>query len=271
VVSYLDTHLNMPHQHLLSLRTQDVEGIEQAADRTRAAWGLGGDVPIKNVTRAVENAGVPVTRFDGLSDKVDAFSHFGQRSLIVLNDKAPSRTRWDIAHECGHLSLHVGADASMVASLEAEAHRFAGAFLLPRAGFVREFSSMARWNWESLLRLKMRWRVSLAALVRRAFDLRLIDALRYRYAYKYMSVQGWLRHEPDELEAEEPELIHNAFTQLAKIGTSASDVAAHLFLTVDTLRDVVGPAIIPDEPVEPRSRNVIRLPAVRPIRRRQRS
>lgn len=268
VVSYLDAHLNMPRQDLASIRAKDPEDIEKAAERVRAAWGLGSDVPIKNVTRAVENAGVPVTRFEELSEKVDAFSHFGVRSVIVLNDRAPSRSRWDVAHECGHLVLHVGGDTSLVASQETEAHRFAGAFLMPRRGFVREFPSMVRWQWEPLFRLKARWRVSLAALIRRSFDLRLIDALRYRQAYKYMSMQGWLRHEPAEVEAEEPELINNAFTQLSQLGTSPSDVADQLQVTLATLREIVGAAIVPETPTPPRPRNVITLEGRRASRRR---
>ena len=38
--------------------------------------------------------------------------------------------------------------------------------------------------------MKKRWRVSAAAIVRRAFDLKMIDAADYQRAYKFMSAQG---------------------------------------------------------------------------------
>src|SRR5262249_355624 len=150
---------------------------------------------------------------EGISQRVDAFSRAGQRSIIVLNDKTSSRSRWDIAHELGHLVMHAGQGAE-IADGETQADAFAAAFLMPAAGFASEFPSARRINWEALSRLKARWRVSLAAMIRRAVDLRIIDAMSYRYAYKVMSMRGWLKLEPYEFQAEEPELIGVALNEL---------------------------------------------------------
>jgi Zn-dependent peptidase ImmA (M78 family) len=243
LLAYLELKLQLPESALPTIRVANRDQIEHAAERCRMLWALGRDVPIKNVARVLENAGVAITRFEGLSEKVDAFSRIGQPSVIVLNDKTPSRSRWDLAHECGHLVMHGGMSAETVEA-EQEAHSFAGAFLMPRAGFVREFPRARRIDWEALFRLKRRWRVSLAALVRRAYDLDLIDALRYRQAYKYMSMHGWLKDEPEEVEPEPPELIDVAFRELRQtFGITPAEVAKSLYWNRETFVTVTGIAV----------------------------
>ena len=240
LLAYLELKLQLPESSLPTIRVANRDQIEHAAERCRMLWALGRDVPIKNVARVLENAGIAITRFEGLSEKVDAFSRIGQPNVIVLNDKTPSRSRWDLAHECGHLVMHGGMSAETVEA-EQEAHSFAGAFLMPRAGFVREFPRTRRIDWEALFRLKHRWRVSLAALVRRAFDLDLIDALRYRQAYKYMSMHGWLRDEPEEVEPEPPELIDVAFRELRQtFGITPAEVAKSLYWNRETFVTITG-------------------------------
>ena len=262
LLAYLQLKLQLPESSLPTIRVTNREQIEHAAERCLTLWTLGRDVPIKNIARVLENAGVAITRFEGLSDKVDAFSRVGQPSVIILNDKTPSRSRWDLAHECGHLVMHGGMSAETVEA-EQEAHSFAGAFLMPRAGFVREFPRARKIDWDVLFRLKRRWRVSLAALVRRAYDLDLIDALRYRQAYKYMSVHGWLKDEPEEVEPEPPELIDVAFRELRRtFGITPAEVAKSLYWNRATFVTITGvelPAVTPtaetnDNVVDIRSR-----------------
>jgi len=107
-VECLENFLVLPPQQVPTIRASTVEQIERAADHCRHQYGLGDDLPVTNMARVLERAGVPITRFEGLSDKVDAFSRFGQRSLVVLNDKTASRSRWDMAHELGHLVMQLG-------------------------------------------------------------------------------------------------------------------------------------------------------------------
>jgi Zn-dependent peptidase ImmA (M78 family)/transcriptional regulator with XRE-family HTH domain len=260
LVAYLENFLELPDQHLPSIRVTSVEQVERAAEQCRLHYQLGADVPVTNTTRVLEGAGVPVTRFEGLSDKVDAFSRFGHRSLVVLNDKSASRSRWDMAHELGHLVMHGGA-ATGTLEAEQQANRFAAAFLLPRAAFVREFEPPRRWTWEPLFRLKARWRVSLAAIVRRAFDLDLIDALQYRQAYKGLSAKGWLRHEPQEFAAEKPELVSFALAALPQMGVHVQDLCRDLGWRMSLFTAITGEQL-PEQPSTLRA-NVVKLGAAR--------
>ncbi len=153
--------LTFPPENLPKADKCTPDEIERAAERCRMQWGVGLDLPITNMTRALESlAGIPVARLPGIGHKVDAFSRPGTPSLIVLNKCAPSRSRFDLAHECGHLILHRGKTTG-TPEKEAEANHFAGALLLPRVAFTREFPREGRSGiLETLLRLKRRWGAS---------------------------------------------------------------------------------------------------------------
>ena len=126
--------------------------------------------------------------------------------------------RFDIAHECGHLIMHQG-KITGDKETETEANRFASAFLLPRAAFISEFPrATVRFNWSAIYDMKLRWKVSVAAIIRRAFDLGIIDAAAYRRASIHLSKTGQAKKEHyDDSELilpEEPELLSNAITAL---------------------------------------------------------
>lgn len=239
-VRYLDRALRLPKLAIPDLTVRAPEEIEKAADHCRVAWGVGLNLPCTNVVRAAELHGVVTTRFAGHAAQIDAFSRSGARPLIVLNsDKgSTSRARWDVAHELGHLVLHRGR-AEGDEEREEEADAFAGAFLLPREGFCREFPETRRIDWSMIFRFKKRWIASAAAIVRRAYRLNRIDAVEYRRAYKYMSFKGWLKGEPEEPKPEDPESVPLALGVLyTRRQETHSDLARRLGLTPAILRDV---------------------------------
>lgn len=216
LVEELDQILDFPTTNIPAFNISNEFEIEEVAEEVRAVWGLGNSGPILNMVRAAENAGIIVGYFVGLSEKIDAFSRHGNRPLIIRNPLKESvcRMRFDIAHECGHLVMHQGKTTGDKQT-ETEANRFASAFLLPRAAFISEFPRNAtRFNWSAIYEMKLRWKVSAAAIVRRAFDLGLIDAVAYRRASIYLSKTGQAKKEPydegDFIASEEPELLDNA-------------------------------------------------------------
>ena len=154
--------------------------------------------------------------------------------------------------------MHVGVETG-TPETESEANVFASAFLLPRRGFIREFPRPSRgfWKrsyWKDLFDMKKRWRVSAAAIVRRAFDLKMIDAADYQRAYKFMSAQGWLKNgEPPatEPEMEGPEMLPRTFSLLAsRLGISQRDVAESLHWKPSVLEKVSGIPIVEAAPVD---------------------
>ncbi|RAS70669.1 uncharacterized protein DUF955 [Lentzea atacamensis] len=92
----------------------------------------------------------------------------GFRPVVALGaDKGlRDRSRFDAAHELGHLVL-LGADGPIAdKATESQANEFAAAFLMPAEDIAHELP--ARLDWPALLRLKAKWHVSLAALLVRA-------------------------------------------------------------------------------------------------------
>jgi len=256
LISYLEEHVDFPLCRIPKFSVSCREDIEIAAEKCRVQWKLGSDTPISNTTRVLETmAGAIVTTFLGVSEKIDAFSYpffectadtqlFSNnplwRPIVVrqLMKMSSSRARFDLAHELGHMLLHTDTEAESP-NVEDEANAFASAFLLPRSGLLREFPRDKRLNWRSLISMKIRWGVSLQALVRRAYDLDMLTAVQYRSANVYISKKGWRTHEPEEesIPLETPEILPQALAVLARKGISLPDIAHELFINPEILEE----------------------------------
>ena len=176
------------------------EGIDRprhAAAMLREAWGLGSE-PIGNMVQLLERHGIRVLSLCEQNARgLSAFTFWGEGNtpFVYLNMvNSTERSRFDAAHELGHLVLHRHADASNV-NVEREADRFASAFLIPKTDLIRHKSVPTITN----LRLnKRRWKVSVAALVRAYRDNGLIDERRYKHLNIELSRRGWGKEEPDQ-------------------------------------------------------------------------
>ncbi len=249
LVTALDTRLRLPAVDFPDIQVVNVEEIERAAETARAHWGLGAEGPITNMIRVVELAGAVVTNFEGLSERVDALSMDRPRPIIVRNDAKSSlcRQRFDLAHEAGHLIMHRGIETGDKFT-EDQAHRFAGAFLFPRTAFIREFPRSRQMNWTALYQLKLRWKVSVRAMVRRAFDLGVIDAAQYRSANIQLVKNGNAKTEKydDVLQLEVPELLATALTTLQSTGKEAlNDLCDDLSLSFPMFELLTGHDLAP--------------------------
>ena len=83
------------------------------------------------------------------------------------------RDNFNLAHELAHLVMHPRSQehAPGTRTVEAQAHRFAGAFLGPKQGTC-DHSCPPTSTGVATSRLKRTWGMSMAALVRRAKDLK---------------------------------------------------------------------------------------------------
>lgn len=249
VVQHLSTVLRFPNYSVPSFPATTEADIEQAAERCRDHWKLGSDTPILHMGRVLERAGVVVVQHFQHSEKIDAFSRHGDVAVVVLNTVRDSTSRiiFDLAHEGGHLVLHRD---QATGSKEAEdaADLFGGAFLMPKRTFSREFSSV-RFSWQHMFELKQRWRVSAKAIVTRARQLRLIDAVTARQAYKYMSAMGWNKQEPYEPEFVGPELLPTALRTVDQgLGITVASLCEALHLMPMTFFELTGVSAEPPRP-----------------------
>ena len=185
------------------------EGItpEEAAYALRDAWGLGRG-PIDNIISLVEQHGILVTSFSTSTDDVDAFSQLvgtsGTPTYLIAysnNKTSAARIHFDIAHELGHICLHEWSEDIEDLSKEEfkrrerEANDFAAAFLLPEDTFRKDAEAGPQ-TIVYYKQLKKKWRVSIAAMIRRAEKLAIISKEDYQSLIRIMQRRGQRKEEP---------------------------------------------------------------------------
>ncbi len=229
---------------------------EHAAAELRRQWGLG-TKPVGNTVHLLESKGVRVFALDEALKEIDAFCfRRGSQPFVVLNMfKAGERGRFDAMHELGHLVLH-REDKMTGRQAEAEANRFASAFLLPREAFVLRFPRSP--DLRALLKAKREWGVSVQAIVRRGYDLGVYSEWQYKDAFIHMSSLGWRRQDPGEPEPwprEQSKLFQKVFGS-KKAPTTIDDLARALSVPESELSTLI--PYCSESPGEPRS-NVVQV------------
>ena len=121
---------------------------------------------------------------------------------------------------------------------------------------------------EALQILKSKWRVSIAAMIHRASELRMLSDEQQRRLWRGMSSRGWRRREPydDEWDPEEPQLLKRSVELLvSELGLSRAVIRMDLPYSRSDIEDIVGlsPGYLSDEPpsvhmVSPRTRGAQR-------------
>ncbi|WP_437480662.1 ImmA/IrrE family metallo-endopeptidase [Sorangium sp. So ce1014] len=230
LVTELEEEIEFPHEQVSSAActATTAEDIEQCAAAVRRHWGLGLG-PIPNIVKLLESKGIIVTVVPKTCREIDAFSAWHTRRPIIflVDHTEPSRVRYDAAHELGHLVMHVDVTPGSP-ELERQANRFAAAFLLPRESFLPECPGWL--NWDHFYELKQRWRVSVQALVRRAYDLGRISEATYRRAFVQLNARNERLREMFEPPPEVPTMIANALQEVQQ-DLPLSKIAEKLFLS----------------------------------------
>lgn len=219
---------------------------EVAAQALRVQWGLG-DQPIPNMVRLLESKGVRVFSLAEDNKELDAFSFWrDEKPYVFLNTlKSAERSRFDAAHELGHLVLHKhGAPHGRVPEIEANA--FASAFLMPRTSVLAYAPRNA--TLPMLVRAKAGWRVSVAALAYRLHDVGLISEWHYRSLAIQIQTHGYRDHEPDPLPREMSQIWPQIFAALKSEGISRVQLASMLAWPLSELRSLVFQLVLSGEP-----------------------
>jgi len=246
LVSVLDCNLDFPRYSFLHEEATSPEEIEHIAEASRSAWGLGLG-PISNMSRVAEHAGAVLMRMDGLSDEIDAISFATRRPVITLNSEGKSacRTRFAIAHEIGHLTIHIGVQTGDRIT-ENQANRFASAFLMPRAYFIKECQKAlrgSRLNWSAIVDIKRNWGVSKAAILYRGRQLGVFSDDQYRSGVITLRRHGEAiqEREDHEFTPEKPEILSDGIQILAQqCGMSRKTIANSMFVKPSLLDELLG-------------------------------
>jgi Zn-dependent peptidase ImmA (M78 family)/DNA-binding XRE family transcriptional regulator len=259
---YIDFRpLNLP-------KNLNIGNIEILARQVRDFWGLGQE-PINDMVLLLERNGVIVSEFSTEGKKIDAFFQYGEflakeyYCVILGTDKLTfSRRQFSAAHELGHILMHEklndldDIDRDEYKRREEEANKFASAFLLPKEAFLEDVMKYAnRLNY--YIELKRKWKVSISAMIMRAFDLSAITSNQYQYLMKQISRNGWRTQEPldDVMIVKHPKAIKQAINMLILNNKLTPNQIFNLFskygfsFSKDVIDEVLNlePDVLPEE------------------------
>lgn len=230
---WIEDRFQLPTPDLPTLTGRDPE---LAAQELRVRWGLG-EHPISNVVHLLEAHGVRVYSLNHDNADLDAFCLYwhGQPFVLLSTEKSSERSRFDAAHELGHLILHGEDRVPHGVAAEQEANRFAAAFLMPRSGVLAQ--GLRNAGVSQVLVARRRWNVAAMALVHRVNELGLMTEWSYRSACVDLSRLGYRRAEPGGMDAHESsQLLTKVLHQLRSTGAGVGDIAAGLGLSVADVR-----------------------------------
>lgn len=203
--------------------------IRLIANEVRICWDLG-NRPINNIINVMEKNGIIISCFKTDEQKIDAFTQINTINgvsypIVVLGDdkEAAVRRQFSAAHELGHIIMHgeIGDINEMTKEeyklMENQANEFAAELLLPRETFWEDLIQYPN-KLEFYIELKKKWRVSISAMIIRAFRLGAITHNQYQYLMKQLSKKGWRTKEPldDIIQVAKPTLLRKSIEILVE-------------------------------------------------------
>ncbi len=221
---------------------------QDIAQYVRLKWGIPRG-PIDNLMRRLEAAGILVLLIDTDVEEIDGLILPDEDDLpvICINKRlSPDRMRFTLAHELGHLVMHTddyfpsGED-----DYDKEADSFAQEFLMPTADISSHLSK--KLPISQLGALKGYWKVSMAAIIRKAYDCGAIDKARYTSLNVQLSQHGYRKQEPlMGLTLETPSIISIVVDLYQKeLKYSFDDIADLVKIYPDELMNLYRPNLSP--------------------------
>lgn len=218
--------LKLPHRSFKNIDEISDADIEDAANECRVLWSLG-TKEIPDLALAAESNGIIVVREETGIAQIEGLSAWSESLgipfVLLSSDKGNAfRSRFDFAHEIGHLILHryVGNElgAERYKLKESQAYKFAGALLLPAETLTEEIRTPV--TLDSLLLTKQRYGISVAASIMRLHVLNIITEEENQNLHKRRSARWGVKSEPvdDYREPGKPRLLKRTIEFLASSG-----------------------------------------------------
>lgn len=218
LADWIASRFSLPSLDLIDLGPNHEQDPAATARMLRQHWAIG-EKPIGSIIKLLEHKGIRVFSLSEDNRNVDAFSVWrGTEPYVFLNTlKSTEHSRFDAAHELGHLILHRhGGPKGREA--ETEANQFASAFLMPHADVQSALPYVA--SIDQIVRMKKRWGVSAVALAYRLNKMGLLTE------WQYIQVNRQYRTtEPDPMPPERSAVWQMVLQELWRDGMSRSHIA----------------------------------------------
>ena len=211
--------------------TDTPEKAESQADNLRQKWKLG-SVPIPNIHELLEDNGIKVHEVETEDDRFDGFSADTDLGPVVVVSKKLDnnllRKRMTLVHELAHIILDIP-DSLSHKEKEAITSRFAGAILLPKDAFGREFGKHRdAISLGELIEMKFQFGASIWAIMYRARQLGWITEAVFKRFCSAASKWRSEKKEPGDDEYFDHGLSHETnsrFRQLVYRGVAEGEIS----------------------------------------------
>jgi Zn-dependent peptidase ImmA (M78 family) len=195
--------VNDPGESPQDFRIKRDETGASVARRIRDYYRFG-EYPITSISRLAENFGIRVIQLESPARIDGMAAMLGSTRVVVVNTTlANDRLRMNLAHELAHHLFEdcVGDQPLSEADIERRAMECASHLLIPDAPLKAAFElqSMVR-----LVQYKERYGVSLAAMIFRARQSRLISERLYKQLWIEFGRLGWRKDEPGYVPPDRP-------------------------------------------------------------------
>ena len=263
IVAYVERFIELPAVSLPEINFDAPSGtaaeIEKMADALRDHWSLGRG-PVRDLSALLELNGFVLVHESVSCPDMDAVSCWqAGRPYVLFSAEVTSGPRniWNLAHELAHILLHSSVEVTSdnLSTIENQANRFAGAFLLPRDSFSREVLGT---SLNHFLFLKEKWGVAIAAMAYRCKDLGIINANQHSYVMRQLNFKKIRKHEPldDRFQVREPSILGESIKMLldndVQTRNQIEETLALNLSDIESLcglpKDYLGSRIIPFRP-----------------------
>lgn len=220
--------------------SEDMKNLtpEDVARHLRVFWNIPKG-PISNLTKLVEDKGVIVIHNDFDSDKIDGRSmqsNNGVPIIFINKNSSGDRQRLTLAHELGHIVMHINSTYSFEVDVEAEAFTFGAEFLMPKSEIYPYLTG--KLTIAKLADLKRYWKVSMQAILVWAQKLGAITNNHARYLWSQFSAMRIKIKEPIDIMQEKPTLIDEMINlHLNDLNYSKEELSSLLCLLSEEFED----------------------------------
>jgi Zn-dependent peptidase ImmA (M78 family)/transcriptional regulator with XRE-family HTH domain len=231
--------INIPELRIPSVEPSVDNSPQEIAYKVRNFLGVPAG-PIDKIVSLLEKNGVIVMFLDvDDMEKFDGLTMFtmNQAPVIWINRNIPNdRKRFSLAHELGHLVMHLRSDnlEKSEEQKELEANEFAGEFLMPKSQCKVDLFKL---KYKDLGMKKYYWKVSKAAIIYRAKELKCISEETARYLYVTLGRYGERKNESVQVPIDEPQIVKKMYSlHVSELKYSAEEMIDITGLMTDDIK-----------------------------------
>lgn len=201
--------------------------------------------PVKNICDIFESNGIIIVKQNNFDEGFDGVSFLTDKGIpvvIINGNYSNDRERLTLAHELGHIVMHLFPEIAIPdyrnseKEREKEAFEFAAEFLMPENEILESLRNL---RLASLMILKQYWLTSMASIVKRAQELKCIDDEKYKYLNVELSRHGYKKNEPGNVYIDKPQIFKDACMLFkTELGYSDDELAETFLLPTDVIRNL---------------------------------